>query len=330
MLHTEYHEYAHSSGNVFPACEQYHVPKHIQEHIDFIMPGINLAMPVDQHSRRSDKANRRPSTLYRRSEATRGALSARAADLSTCELTMTPACIAALYKIPPATLASPENSMGIFEAELQMYDQEDLNLFFSNYTSIPNGTHPILDLVDGGVGVTTNISEAGPEALLDTEMAYPIVYPQAITIFNVDDLNYQAEPNDTYTWGFNTLLDAIDGSYCTYSAYGETGDAPGIDPTYPDPAPGGYKGSLQCGVYKPTNVISLSYGGREAEVSIAYQKRQCNEFLKLGLQGVTVIFASGDSGVASECINSCLFSKRTLTCQISRSISVEAPGPMAA
>ena len=30
---------------------------------------------------------------------------------------------------------------------------------------------------------------------------------------------------------------------------------------------------------------------------MAYQKRQCNEVLKLGLQGVTVVVSSGDSGV---------------------------------
>lgn len=32
---------------------------------------------------------------------------------------------------------------------------------------------------------------------------------------------------------------------------------------------------------------------------IAYQKRQCNEYLKLGLQGISFIFASGDAGVGN-------------------------------
>lgn len=74
---------------------------------------------------------------------------------------------------------------------------------------------------------------------------------------------------------------------------------PGIDPEYPDPGPNGYNGQLQCGVYKPTNVFSLSYGGQEADVPIAYQKRQCNEYLKLGLQGISFLFASGDAGVGN-------------------------------
>jgi tripeptidyl-peptidase-1 len=53
-----------------------------------------------------------------------------------------------------------------------------------------------------------------------------------------------------------------------------------------------------CGKYTPTNVISLSYGLVEADFPTYYQIRQCNEFMKLGLQGVTIVFASGDEGVS--------------------------------
>ena len=60
-----------------------------------------------------------------------------------------------------------------------------------------------------------------------------------------------------------------------------------------------HAGKLQCGVYKPTNVISASYGQAEADLPIAYTKRQCNEFMKLGLQGHSILIASGDYGVAS-------------------------------
>ena len=58
-------------------------------------------------------------------------------------------------------------------------------------------------------------------------------------------------------------------------------------------------GQLQCGVFKPTNVISASYGEAEADLPYDYTHRQCNEFMKLGLQGVSMLFASGDLGVAS-------------------------------
>jgi tripeptidyl-peptidase-1 len=83
----------------------------------------------------------------------------------------------------------------------------------------------------------------------------------------------------------------MDGSYCTYSSNGETGDDPNVDPVYPS-------GQQQCGAYTPKNVISFSYGLVEADFPTNYQLRQCNEFMKLGLQGVSIVFASGDAGVS--------------------------------
>jgi tripeptidyl-peptidase-1 len=69
---------------------------------------------------------------------------------------------------------------------------------------------------------------------------------------------------------------------------------------YPDPNSGGYKGQLQCGVYKPTNVISISYHQVEGELPDSYFERQCNEWLKLVLQGTTIVTSSGDVGVGQK------------------------------
>lgn len=56
-------------------------------------------------------------------------------------------------------------------------------------------------------------------------LAYPLLYPQKITLYQTDDYYYTTYRNTGATGAFNTFLDAIDGSYCTYSAYGETGNA---------------------------------------------------------------------------------------------------------
>lgn len=133
----------------------------------------------------------------------------------------------------------------------------------------------------------------------------PLIYPQKTVLFQVDDERIERNMtmgNTPYIGFWNTFFDAIDGSYCTFSAFGETGNCVKpecLDPSYPDRAPGGYNGSLQCGVYEPTNVISISYGGGEADLPAYYWKRQCTEIMKLGLQGVTVVISSGDDGVAS-------------------------------
>jgi tripeptidyl-peptidase I len=124
-----------------------------------------------------------------------------------------------------------------------------------------------------------------------------LVYPQKVTLYQVGDLLEGAS--------FNNFLDAIDGSYCTY----EGGDDPTQDGVYPDPYGTGYgvyKGPENCGGFAATNVISTSYAYNEADLTPFYEMRQCHEYLKLGLQGVTFVYSSGDYGVAGnggECID---------------------------
>ncbi len=50
-------------------------------------------------------------------------------------------------------------------------------------------------------------------------------------------------------------------------------------------------------------MISISYGATEAALPDFYLKRQCNEWMKLALQGVTVVMSSGDSGVGGDTCN---------------------------
>lgn len=172
-------------------------------------------------------------------------------------------------------------------------------------SKIPNGTYPIEELIDGAIGAAQTAAEVGAESNLDFQASQPLIWPQRTILFQTDDQYVEVNQTDLHTpyLGFwNTFFDALDGSYCTYSAYGETGncDKPEcLDPQYPDPNPGGYKGQLMCGAYKPTNVISISYGGGEADLPAYYTKRQCDEIMKLGLQGVTVVISSGDDGVGS-------------------------------
>lgn len=200
-----------------------------------------------------------------------------------------------MYNITQGTKAAKGNELGIFEDLGDVYSQGDLDSFFTRYyPRIPNGTHPILEAIDGAVA-PVSVADAGLESDLDFQISYPIIWPQNSVLFQTDDVPY--ENNYTFNGFLNNFLDAIDGSYCSYSAFGETGNSP-EDPVYPDPQPGGYKGQLQCGVYKPTSVISISYGGQEDSLPVSYQRRQCNEYLKLGLQGVSICVASGDSGVA--------------------------------
>jgi tripeptidyl-peptidase-1 len=160
-------------------------------------------------------------------------------------------CIRALYNIPfPDANAevTPNNTMGIFLLS-SVYAQEDLDMFFSNFTPyVANGTAPILKSINGGMA-PTDVLHAGSEASLDLDLVIPLVYPQKTVIYQVDD-DYWAGEQWLEGGLFNTFFDAIDGSYCTYEAYGEKGDNPEFDPVYPNEREGGYRGERMCGVYK--------------------------------------------------------------------------------
>lgn len=94
---------------------------------------------------------------------------------------------------------------------------------------------------------------------------YDVKYRDTELEVEVDDL--------TERDAFEDFLEALDNSYCTDND--------------------------DCGNYPPARVINFSYGAAEYDISKRAQVRQCKEFMKLGLQGVTSVVASGDYGVAS-------------------------------
>ncbi|CAK7262474.1 hypothetical protein SEPCBS57363_000063 [Sporothrix epigloea] len=313
LLMTEYHIYEHvESGANDLAAEDYHVPSHVREHIDYVTPGIRLrrdpanARKLKRRQQLEEPVRRRSVKPTYSMKETIGKISPEAFyklrpyNLTNCDRVISPECVRYLYDIPLGTTATPGNEMGVFESLGDHYSKLDLDVFVREFAPfIPNGTYPIPRLIDGATGATDDEMLTGAESNLDFQALIPIIYPQKSVLFQTDDaIN---EVSDVY-WGFfNNFFDAIDGSYCSFSAFGEKGNCVSpdcADPVYPDTAPGGYNGTLQCGVYKPTNVISISYGFGEIELPDYYLKRQCVEVMKLGLQGVTVVMSSGDNGVA--------------------------------
>lgn len=211
-------------------------------------------------------------------------------------MNITPPCLRALYGLPIAHINDSVNTVGVFE-QGDYYSGQDLDSWFANFsTRVPQGTRPSLTSIDGGVApVAAGDPGNSGESDVDFAIVFSLIYPQSVTLYQVDD-SYYAPREVAVDNTFNTFLDALDGSYCNYTAYGITGDSPSIDPTYPDNNTDGYKGQRQCGVYKPTRVITASYGESEGDFPKAYIERQCNEFMKLGLQGHTIFFSSGDFG----------------------------------
>ncbi|KAK2039243.1 aorsin [Colletotrichum somersetense] len=321
LLKTEYHTYKHERGHTHIACDKYHVPEHLVQHIDMITPTVHFDKRIGQqrennkhelqehqveelkkrqHSKRQDfeglgvHSDGKSAAIQGDPDSSfapkQGAFVSNALmDLTQCDKMITPACLRALYATPPGDLKASNNTLGIVEYTPQAFLQSDLDMYFDEFEPRLKGTSPIVTLIGNAVVQTQNQSfNFNGESALDLQFAMALIFPQQATLYQVGDLNQGAS--------FNNFLDAIDGSYCTFQG-GDSKD-PNIDGQY---------GTQICGSAPPTNVISTSYGFNEADLGHKYVERQCAEYMKLGLQGITVLYSSGDAGVAGngkQCIDS--------------------------
>ncbi|KAG9384605.1 aorsin precursor [Pyrenophora tritici-repentis] len=263
LLQTKYYHYKHETGGSRIACDKYGLPHEVREHVDFIMPTIQLdsLKPV---------AQKLPKMMTEVSPKT-GSLD----NLDMCRILITINCLRAIYKIPVAKFKHESNRLGIAEWSDYLY-LPDLQVFLQRWTSPKITSEVVVDFIsiDGGKHSNLTVAKASQviESALDFQTAYSIIHSQSTRLCQIGD---------------SVNVDSVGGNQ------------PYVDSAYPDPNEGGYSGPLQCGGAPVSNVISVSYAQIEGALPVFYQERQCREWMKLALQGVSVIFASGDSGVAN-------------------------------
>ena len=313
LLKTEYYRYSHASGTSQLACNEYHLPAWVQKHVDFITPTVHFDArlgPAEPAKEKKGSALKRRGVIPNVGSSigrpgsgslpkpgrTLDFIQSIISELSMCDQYIVPDCLRALYLIPPVVTNLQTNPFGVVEYSPQAYLQSDLNLFFANYSKNQVHKSPNLISIDGGYAQTVNQSfDFNGESDLDLEYGLTLVNPIPVNLYQVGD--------PYYSGSFNTFLDALDGSYCTF----EGGDDPTQDPPYPDTNfTNGYKGPLECGGAAASKVISTSYSYNEADLTPFYEQRQCTEYAKLGMMGTSFLYSSGDNGVAGnsgECID---------------------------
>ncbi|OCH90820.1 subtilisin-like protein [Obba rivulosa] len=280
LLDTDYYVYEKpAGGKEHIACDSaYHLPEHISEHVELIMPTLHFDLP------------KRRSVVKRTSKPGVGGgprvgqkIKVVFNDLAHCDEQITLDCLRALYGFD-YDIASSKSTFAVVEFTPETHNPSDFDVFFGNFSKDQVGERPTLVGIDGGV-IETDV----PEDFLG-ESSLDLQYAMGLVGKNQEVLLYQV--GDTVEGGsFNNLLDALDASFCTF----EGGDDPTQDGIYPDTAPGGF--DEQCGSIKSADVITNSYGYNEADLTPFYMIRQCNEYAKLGLMGVSFLYASGDDGV---------------------------------
>jgi tripeptidyl-peptidase-1 len=180
--------------------------------------------------------------------------------------TVTPQCLSNLYSYASAT-AYTNGLMGIAGFLNQYPLKSDLSTFMKTYATEENAAQTFTcTLVNNGTCPQTGVAP-GTEANLDVQ------YARAIT---------ESIPNVFYSTG---------------------GSPPwlgsGINTNEP------YLEFLEYLLALPAaslpNTISISYGDDEATVPLDYATNVCNLFSQLGARGVSILVASGDSGVGDTC-----------------------------
>ncbi|KAK4120474.1 subtilisin-like protein [Parathielavia appendiculata] len=188
-----------------------------------------------------------------------------------------------LYHIPARDTWHPNNLLGIFLPAWSTWLPQDLDAFFGRFQPESVGRRPLISAINGGYRqFDSQIDPFNLVANLDFEYAMALTHPLPVT-------NIQVGERDLPGPQLGTMLAASDKYYC-----GSLDSS--VDPL---PPTGSVDGGLDCGTITPPNVLSISYAWPETDYPTDYLERQCLEFLKLGLQGVTVIVATGDAGVAS-------------------------------
>ena len=169
-----------------PCTTRYQIPSHLSEHIDFISPGIGLAVSSKQANQEKDLRRRQDTSC----NPTPGATNLT---LENCWLSASPQCYNALYNIPKPGDPHPSNSFGIFEADVSPI-QSDMDGFFKQVTpEIPVGTIPKQILLNGAT-LSTEITDLTQiEATLDFQVAWPLVYPQNLTLLESNITENQAQ-----------------------------------------------------------------------------------------------------------------------------------------
>ena len=281
---------------------RYYVPTHLHPHIDYITPGISLRsfFKGSKPTTRIEKRTKSHSANNAASENCTGIPGQSGvppssltqfnlgANLSICNNYVTPACLHALYGIPTNITTNTNNSMAVFEFTAT-YIQSDMDLFFQYVaTNVPVTTQPIKMLINGAQ-ITPDFNPqqqfVSEEANLDFQVSWSLVYPLNISLLDSQPTATQnlsikeqgaLELEEELFYALQDAFAAINGSFCTENS------------------------GPQCQALKPPNVISFSYGTDELALSPREADRLCNEFLKIGLQGTTLVFASGDTGVGGQ------------------------------
>ncbi|KAF7323341.1 Subtilisin-like protein [Mycena chlorophos] len=189
----------------------------------------------------------------------------RASSAASCSSTMTPTCLQSLYQIPLTPATNKTNVIGVAGFDDQFANQADLQQFLKAQRPDMSSS-TTFTLTSVDSGTNSQTrSDAGVEANLDIQYTVGLATDVPVTFVSVGEKNKDGGDD-----GFLDIITAL---------IGETA---------------------------PPQVLTTSYGfDTEASLSKSLTFAMCDSYMQLTARGVSILFASGDGGVAATPGESC-------------------------
>jgi tripeptidyl-peptidase-1 len=264
LLSTKYYVYEHDeSGDAHVACESYSVPEHITKHISIITPTLHFEMKPTRHGVKRDGVFESHPVLTE-FEDTFEVTALGDAEVSVDDIPANePVVQDCITRMTPFCLRSLYN---IPEA-----------------STTPDGNNSFAI-------VEYNGNSYVPE---DLDTFFNSYQPAAVgarpVLTSIDNGSLIVDnPTDFSVHGESNL----DLEYAMALVYPQTVTLYQIGMSPAGDGSGDPENFIQ------TKVISTSWGANENGQTPAYMDMICNEYMKLGLQGVSVLFSTADFGVA--------------------------------
>ncbi|KAI0693070.1 tripeptidyl peptidase A [Cytidiella melzeri] len=263
MLSTKYYMWEHVDGTRLVRTTQYSLPPELHLHIEFIQPTTLFSRSQSFRATVVPDAVTTSDALLPLSR--RVQQSSKSTIDPSCATKITVTCLKQIYNaVDYRTSATNGNQIAVTGYLEEFANKEDLQMFYAQQRpDALNSTFKEI-LINGGIN-PQNSSLAGPEAALDVQFAFGLTFPTPRTFYStgglapfVPDANEATDSNEPYLDWFEYLF------------------------SHPD----------------IPQTISTSYGDEEQTVPKSYAIRVCQSFAQLGVRGVSLLFGSGDAGVA--------------------------------
>ncbi|KAK0461797.1 tripeptidyl peptidase A [Desarmillaria tabescens] len=274
LLDTEYHVWRHAeSGEYIVRTTSYSLPPHLHDHIDVIQPTTIFSRMMGFRSTIHD---------FDASPAAMKVLNGTTTDLdsgaiidNSCKYAITLNCLEQLYNAANYNATDQsKNGIGITGYLEEYANDQDLQSFYGEQRPEAQGSQFGVVLINGGQN-PQNVSQAGAEANLDVQFAFGLSFPIKSTFYSTAGRPPFIPPYQTSNSSAPSNTNEPYAEWLDYMLDQE--DLPAT--------------------------ISTSYGDEENTVPLDYARRICQGFAQLGVRGISLLFASGDSGVGNgECI----------------------------